>query len=259
MQKEIANCVMNAINDKEKEVRSLNFHGSDMDNNTFHWQMTCFILYQAIVEKLQGNIQIVFPKTKTGTNAFVWGCEIFENDNWSDGFGFGISNINSRKGDYIEFMDFPINAQPMVHLYFSSNIAAANVYFDIANGKQDGFSENDLELIAQMLQKGYLKKNNNKLVINCPIFCKEQFEYLVKIFDNVTTSICEKTKSMIGIITEILLNHTPNYLHETAKQLAYLRLFEDAISAPIRLLYNNGFIVKQPESEMLPTTYIRKA
>ena len=64
---------------------------------------------------------------------------------------------------------------------------------------------------------------------------------------------------MIGIITEILLNHTPNYLHETAKQLAYLRLFEDAISAPIRLLYNNGFIVKQPESEMLPITYIRKA
>lgn len=258
LQKEIVNHVMNAINDKEKEVRSLNFYGSDMDKNTFHWQMTCFILYQAIVEKFQGSMKIAFPKTKTGTKAFVWGSEIFENDNWSDGFGFGISSINNRKGDYIQFMDFPINADPMVHHYFCSNTAAANVYFDIANGKQDGFSENDLELVAQMLQKGYLKKDGNRLLINCPIFSREQFEDLVKILDDVTSTICEKTKSMIELVKGILLNHTPNYLHETAKQLAYLRLFEDAISAPVRLLYNNGFIVKQPESQMLPTTYITK-
>lgn len=259
LQKEIANDVMNAVNEKEKEVRSLNFYGSDMDKNTFCWQMTCFILYQAIVEKLQNNMQIVFPKTKTGANAFVWGGENFENDNWSDGFGFGISNVNNRKGDYMQFMDFPINTQPMVHHYFYRSVAAANVYFDIANGKQDEFSDNDLELIAQMLQKGYLKKDDHKLIINCPIFTREQYEHWVLIFDNVTSTISNKAKSLIELITEILLNHTPNYLHTTAKQLAYLCLFEDAISAPVRILYKNGFIFKQPESEMLPTTYIRKA
>lgn len=220
IQKEIATIVMNAITENELKVRNLNFHGSDMDKNTYNWQMTCLILYKAIVEKLQGSISIEFPKTKTGAHVFVWGVENFEDDNRSDCFGFGISNVSSKKGDYMQFMDFPINNHEMVHHYFCNNRAAANVYFDIVNGKQEGFSDNDIETVAEMINMGYLIKDDSRLVINCPVYTKEQYIKLNEIFDDITTEACSKAKSMIGLITDILLNHTPLILHDAARQLA---------------------------------------
>ena len=57
-------------------------------------------------------------------------------------------------------------------------------------------------------------------------------------------------------VTEVLLNHTPAYLRDTACKMGFLRLFEDAISAPLAMLYRDGVLKKADPSAMLPTTYV---
>lgn len=52
------------------------------------------------------------------------------------------------------------------------------------------------------------------------------------------------------------LNHIPPHLKKTAKDLAFLRLFEDAISAPVALLCERKFLLPYSGNSLLPTTYV---
>ena len=56
-------------------------------------------------------------------------------------------------------------------------------------------------------------------------------------------------------VTEILKNHVPVYLKKLTKDMAYFRLHEDAISAPISILYNRKYLLPYEGKGMLPTTY----
>lgn len=57
-------------------------------------------------------------------------------------------------------------------------------------------------------------------------------------------------------ITKILKNHVPVHLKKLAKDMSYLRLLEDAISAPIAILYDRKYLLPYNEVGFLPTTYI---
>lgn len=45
-------------------------------------------------------------------------------------------------------------------------------------------------------------------------------------------------------------------LQKLAKDMAYLRLFEDAISAPAAILYDRKYLLSYNGNGILPTTYV---
>ena len=58
------------------------------------------------------------------------------------------------------------------------------------------------------------------------------------------------------IVTKIMKNHMPVHLKKMAKDMAFLRLFEDAISAPVASLCERKYLLPYSGDSLLPTTYI---
>jgi len=255
LRERIADMLTSAIAKHQDEVRNIGFFGADMGNNAFSWQMVSFILYRAVIEILQNKIQVVYPKDKYGTECFIWGVEHGDKNSWESKFGFGISNVVNSIGDYVQFMDFPINGE-MVHHYCFNRQNVTNVFLDVAKGNTEHFSDNDKALAADMIRKGYIISNNNGLFVNAPVLTREQHEALKKIFAETAVHIANEAETLMETVTKILKNHIPVHLKKLAKDMAYLRLFEDAISAPVAILYDRKFLLPYNGDGFLPTTYI---
>lgn len=249
----IADILMQTVKEKEKEIRDLRFIGADMNCNSFSWQMVCILLYQAIVLKLQSQLDIVYPVDQFGISCFVWGVERLQNNPGGSPFDFGISTAFNEFGDSIEFMDFPINGE-MVHPYMCRD--AANVFLDIARGNSSNFSVNDKSRAADMIKMGYVRMEKEHFLVNAPVFTQGQFDSLVKMLENPTDMIVSEAKKIMSSVANILKNHIPVHLKKQAKDMAYLRLFEDAISAPVQHLFEQKFLIPYHGEGMLPTTYV---
>lgn len=255
LREKIADSLIASIAEHENEVRNIGFFGSDMGSNAFAWQMVSFILYFAVIVILQNKIQIVYPKDKFGTECFIWGAENGDQSSWESKFGFGVSNVVNQNGDYIQFMDFPINGE-MVHHYSFNRQNVTNVFLDIAKGNTAHFSDNDRALAADMVRKGYVISNDKGLFVNAPVFTREQHDALKNIFADTAAQIADDAEKLMETVTKILKNHVPVHLKKLAKDMAYLRLFEDAISAPVAILYDRKYLLPYNGDGILPTTYV---
>ena len=255
LREKIADMLTDAVAKYEKDVRAIGFYGADMSGNSFAWQMVSFILYRSVIEILQNKIKVVYPKDKFGTECFIWGAETGEQTSWESEFGFGISNVVNSAGDYVQFMDFPINGE-MVHHYCFNRQNVTNVFLDIAKSNTELFSDNDKALAADMVRKGYVISNDEGLFVNAPVFTKEQHDALKNIFADTAAQIADEAEKLMETVTKILKDHIPVHLKKLAKDMAYLRLFEDAISAPAAILYDRKYLLPYNGNGILPTTYV---
>lgn len=253
LQGRIADKLMEAAA-KYEDARAIGFYGADMSNTSFSWQITCFILYQAVIEMLQSRVHISYPRDRFGTECFVWGAEKGEQSSWGASFGFGTFNAANNAGDYVQFMDFAINGE-MVHHFFGQQ-SIVNVFLDIAKGHTEHFSENDRALAAEMIRKGYVISNHDHLFVNVPVLTVEQYEALKAIFAETSALIADEAEALMETVAKILKDHAPVHLKKLAKGMSYLRLFEDAISAPISILYDRQALLPYHGEGFLPTTYV---
>ena len=150
-------------------------------------------------------------------------------------------------------MDFPINGD-MVHYIFSQNVA--NVFLDIARGNGENLSENDKAVAAELIKKGYVIKDKDGLKVNAPVLTSEQAKKVMGILKGVIAEIGEEADNLTDIVAGILKNHIPTHLKKTAKDMAYLRLFDDAVAAPVARLVENKFLLPCSGNSILPTTYV---
>ena len=163
--------------------------------------------------------------------------------------------MENEAGDYIQFMDFPVNGE-MVHHYCFNRQNVANVFLDIAKGRTEHFSENDKAAAAEMIRKGYVISNEEGMFVNTPVFTKEQHRILKGIFSDTAVRIADEAENLMDTVTKILKNHIPVHLKKQAKDMAYLRLFEDAISAPVANLFHRKYLLPYHGDGILPTTYV---
>lgn len=255
LREKIADLLTEAIAEHQEEVRKIGFFRADMSNNSFAWQMVSFILHYAVIENLQNKVQVVYPRDKFGTECFLWGTENGGQNSWRSEFGFGISNVVNSAGDYVQFMDFIINGE-MVHHYCFNRQIVTNVFLDVARRHTEHFSENDRAIAADMVRRGYIISNSQGLFVNAPVFTKEQHKMLKDIFAETAVEIAEEAGTLMETVTKILKNHMPVHLKKIAKDMAYLRLFEDAISAPTAILYERKYLLPYNGDGVLPTTYV---
>lgn len=254
LRSKISDILIKAISEREARVRGIGFKGADMCGNSFKWQMTSFILYRAVIEILQNKMHLVYPKDKFGTECFIWGSEKSEESFFDSRFGFGVSNTENETGDYIQFMDFPINGE-MVHHYCFNRQNVTNVFLDIAKESTEQFSENDKAVAADMVRKGYVIADSDALFVNAPVYTKEQYEMLKEIFADTAAEIADNAEALKDTVAKIIKNHIPVHLKKLAADMAYLRLFEDAISAPTAILFDRGYLLPY-DGGILPTTYV---
>ena len=254
LKQRITDLLMEALETHESTIRDIPFIGVDMGENAFAWQITCRLLYSAIIENLQSRVQLNYPNDRYGSGCFVWGLETDEHDEENKNFNFGVSNAQNKSGDYVQFMDFPINGE-MVHFFFAFQQHAVNVFLDIAKDNTAHFSENDLAQAAELVKRGYVIQENGSLRLNVPVFTSEQHQQVKEILAQTVDQITDEAEKLMNTVTNILKEHLPLHLKKQAADLAYLRLFDDAIRAPVAELFDRKFLLAYHDG-LLPTTYV---
>ena len=152
-------------------------------------------------------------------------------------------------------MDFPINGE-MVHHFFYGRQDAINVIMDIIEGNTAHFSENDRVVVAELVQRGYVVSDEQGIRANMPVFTSEEYKRLKELLAEDTAKIADEAESLMDEVTSVLKEHIPVQLKKMAKDLAYLRLFEDAISAPVAMLFDRKYLLPYHGDGLLPTTYV---
>ena len=255
LRKNISIILKNAVEKNKQAVRELVFSSTDINNNSLSWQLVCFALFDAVVENLQEKIKIDYPKDKFGSECFVWAAEDCEENCWKDDYGFWVSASENSDGDYIHFMDFPINGDRINDFFFDKQ-ERVNIFLDIAKKNTEDFSENDKAIAAEMVRNNYAKAADGELFINAPVFTAEQYEKLREIFSEISEQIAAEGEKMMNTVEKIMKNHIPVHLKNFARSMSYLRLFEDVISAPVAVLCDEKYLLPYSNDSILPTTYI---
>lgn len=127
---------------------------------------------------------------------------------------------------------------------------------DIAKHDTEHFSENDKAVAADMVRKGYVISDGNNLCVNVPVFTQEQYQQIENTFFETIEKIANEAEVLMEVVTKILKNHMPVHLKKMARGMAYLRLFEDAISEPVSILYDWKCLQAYTGNSFLPTTYV---
>ena len=246
----IADIIAAAITENEDRLRGIGFSGCKMGANSFAWQMSSAILYKAVVDELEERIRFEHPKNQFGTECVVWGVE----NEAADAFSVGISNAKTARGDRIRFVDFPINGEMAHHVVYEIS-GADRLLCRIARGEST-FSENDREIIAELIRRGIVKADGDGFAVNAPVFTAAQFGAFDLILDDAVKAVADETEDMMETIETILQNHTPKHLEHVCKPLAYLRLLDDVISCSAAKLFDRKLLLPYQGTDLLPTTVL---
>ena len=250
----IADIVSAAVKENEEKIRAINFAGNDMSFPTLAWQISALILYKAVIDDLETRIAFDHPKNEFGTECLIWGVENADADTFTDRFSVGISNAGNNYGDSIRFVGFPVNGEMPFQIVSEVN-GSVNLLCEIAKGGSV-LSENDKEILAELIRRGYVRNDNGQFAVNMPAFTTAQFHELTAILNSASSAITDEALKMMTLIEEILKDHAPNHLKTLCRPLAYTRLLDDAISAPVQKLCDRRFLLPCAVTDLFPTTFI---
>ena len=250
LQQDIANVLKHFFDKRITDVKSIGFYEGCNDDSLLKWHITAIALERAVFKKYQGSLKIEYPKKYPGCEAFVWGEEDYNSRYGS----FGTCALRNAEGDLIRFMDFSVNGE-MDHRYFYDYPNRVNITLAIAKGRQRGFGDNDALEVAELTKRGYIKKTENRLELSIPVFASGQFEKVLSLLDNVTDEIAEITREMIKLTTEILVQHTPVQMKKEAKDIGWLKMFDNAVTAPVSEMLKSGVLCNVAEN-VHPTSHI---
>ena len=262
----IADMIAESVRDFESVIRDINFVGADMNKNTYAWQAVTMLLRRGVMENLGGRTTLEFTVEDDGNLYILWGAESSAaSASAPDLFSFGHSHISPHDFDESEsedvriwFFDFPCNGE-YIHHYFWDRSSAVNVFTDIASGhitNVDALSRNDAVTAADMVKRGYIRNVDGMLSVNCPVYTAGQYEKVLGIIDSYAGKIADEAQSMLADVANTISEHVPSNLRHLSDTMAYLRLFDDAISAPVRALWERGFLLPPVPGDMLPTTFV---
>jgi len=248
----IAERVKNCIAEQEAAIRALGFTGCKMNQTAFAWQMSALLLHQAVINIAGDKACPELPRDKWGVPCLCWGVEA-ATDKTADDFCFGASGMENARGDRVRCMDFPI-VGPMAHhtlCYWNKG----NVFLDVARGSAAALSENDAAIAAELVKKGYVLQKDGQLTANCPVFTAGQFQALLSLIDGAAQDIAALALSIRDKEAALLVEHVPEHLKSAAQDMAYFRLFNDAVSLPMARLYADHILTDAKYADLLPTTY----
>ena len=251
LQRETAEIIGKFMNERLDDIKEIGFYRGVDDDNLLKWLVTHIILSES-GERYHKSLNYVFPTKHSGMEVLITGIEPYQNNN------LVMTNLyrSNANGDIIKFLDFSINSTAD-WLYFDRYPNRVNIALDIAEGKSDGFSENDMSEIAEFIKRGYAVKSGDKLNLKLPVFTAEQFEKIKILFDDLIKAVIEKMRETVNIATDILVQHTPVSMKKEAESIGWIKA-RDFSAVTAKIMVDNGILRQAVENEH-PTTFIMLA
>ena len=245
---EIAQKMEEFLKSEMKNYRELGFVGSDFSENTLRFQLHT-LLVRAILKLCARRFDP--PKTAWGDRAHLW-CE--ESREIMEG-AFAYSGMSGKTGEMLLFLDY-LPAQKGDHHDFFGNDRKIGILLDIARGKI-GFSEYDMETIADMIKKGYVTRDENGLRVTLPVYKSAEFDAAMKMaLTFVKQHILPIMEKIDAAAEKILKEHTPRYLHNQLPPIVSVDCFHRTTSMPTRLLVERGVLSTDYHPLEMPTCFI---
>ena len=252
-----SDCAIEIVNKtagyREEIVKALTSVAENSDNQA--WLSVCCVLYKAVFENLQSKVEIDIPENKFGENCLMWAVEKEADSVRNKGFDFGVSNTENENGDRVQFFDFSVNGE-MVHHNFYTNPNITDIFVDIAKGKTDFKNEFDKVIVAELVKKGYVINDSSKLSVNVSVFTKTEFDSFINPFEKTVEIVENNVLNIMNKAAKIIGNYIPVHLKPLAGQMAYFRIFEDAVSMTVAKLVENRVLFPYNGTGKLPTTYV---
>ena len=256
-QHEIVAIVDKCLNERMSDIKAIGFHVGADDANLMKWLVTSAVFIESrwkYLKYFENNKPIM--KKYAGVEAFVWAVEHGTNVQ-QNGFG----NICQGNASGVLYCaDFPeTGATESTCSYFNhlTHQNRVNIMLDIAKGKTGGFSENDMFEIAELIKRGYVRKEGEKLISQLPVFTKEQFNKFKIVIDDVLDIITDKTRDIVNTATDILVQHTPVSMKKEAGNFEWVKA-RDCIAASVKMMMDNGILQRVAENAH-PATFIMLA
>lgn len=249
---QIAEATNNFISAHLSELTKIAFIGSDFSENSLRW-LFATLIFRAAMNCNTGITASDMPTTAWGEKAYLFCTEKTPRTSRQI---FAYSRMNSKDKDTLLFFDYRPKPNGDHHDFFG-NARYINLLCDIAKGKSEGFSEYDLEAIAEMIRLGYVYKSGANYKLALPIFTSKQYE---KAYALVKKFVDEKLADILGALNssavKILSNHTPKHLQEQVPGIAALDKFINAISVPAAVMIEKNYLSTDWRVLEMPTNFV---
>ncbi len=248
---QIADKMMAFISDKLNDYKNLDFVGRDFSDNTLRWQLAT-VFFRTIIG-LYCHTTSEASKTAWGESAYLWFVEKLNEKHI-----FNICDVDSNHRDRLYFLDYWKDGKGKGdHHDFYGKERYINIFCDICRGGKLNFSEYDLEVVAEMIKKGYVIKENETYRATVPIYTYEQY---IAVVDVVRAFISNELISIIQALdhsaVQILSAHTPRHLQDQVAEIAAMDKFVNAVCIPATILIEKQFLSIAWHPLEMPTTYV---
>jgi RNA polymerase sigma factor (sigma-70 family) len=250
-QKEIADILTGFLDERLDEFKKIGFFTGDSgDDSLLRWRIAHLILEQSVLNESDSEPNVQFTKQHNGHPIFLWGSE---GEKYSC-LAMGFDNENGDKMQFLEFL--PATWLKMFSWgYFWNRNDRVKLMLDIANGKQDGFDENEKNELAELIKLGFLEKDGDKISLRIPIYTASQFAQALSLTADTRNKISKITEKIIEISKDILVQHSPATKKKEAKSIAWLKKREISMDRPVEIMLGSGELRRTSENEH-PAAYV---
>ena len=241
----IANKIKAFVEENMEKVREVGFYKCDMSRNSLRWQIASMLQMYAFENATEYlyHSGIIQKSPFEGGNQ-VWGEE---EEGRSDAGGLNVCSIDAKEWNTdisMYFMDWLGHPQSN-HLDFYRSRNWIKVYSKLAHGQSNISHEMELEIVAEMIRKGYAYKEGDRIRVTMPVFTKEEYEKVIMLLTPVIQEIKELMVEAAGKIAKVMVNHVPTHLKKQVNGIAAMDIWHQCVYLPFLLLIEEDFLSLQ--------------
>ena len=245
LKRSIANKIKAFAEENMEKVREVGFYKCDMSRNSLKWQIASMLqmyAFKDVTEYLyhSGSIQ-EFP---FGEGKQVW-CE--EEGGRLDAGGFNVCVIDAEEWNTdisMYFMDWLGHPQSD-HADFYGSKNWIKVYSKLAHDRSNFSHEMELEIVAEMIRKGYAYKDGDRIRVTMPVFTKEEYKRVSMLLEPAIQEVKELMIEAAGKIAKVMVNHVPTHLKKQVNGIAAMDIWHQCVYLPFLLLIEEDFLSLQ--------------
>lgn len=239
------------IADSQQQFREL---GLVLSMNSLLWQISTLCLVEAAINRVLDALVHEYPSLGNKTEGYMWGLERAYGDNL---FDCGVQGYTDKMGNHIRLVDFALFGQQ--HHGICQKPAADLVIKIAQHSDQLEFSEAEMEVLPQLIQDGYVLRQQGGLSLSFPVLTTAAVMQIKQIMEPVILRLSAELLDTIPLTQQVLTNYVPAHLRSQVGPLASLKQVESFIMHTMHNLYLERYIeLPRPCTELL-TAYVELA
>ncbi len=236
--------LLESFNSGEQEIRGIGFCGSQGDWKKLLWTLIPLSIFSAL-NKIRNETLPQPPLLKTGVRGWpnareremeVWDFGVYNHFNPVNSLGYWSCNFqhSQKRTSYIYGPD-DRQLEFLQTLY--------NSWRDIAE-----LNEEEAEIAAILIEQGYIKKENQRLIDNFIGFDSSCYSELIRLENRDRSFVYHELKKILSDIANMLDKEVPKHLREQVKAHGFMSLVY-VVSNVMRALVQQGMLDMPTESE----------